>query len=483
MAELNQSGSLSPYTEVVPASARLGDVSKASILTSRRTMRISPQGGQNYGTAGAGGANAQVNFLVSDAAGLIDPRSIRLNYFIQVAGTNTSVADDASVFTTTQISLNGSMLDNLQNSARVANIEARLGMSKSYYETAGSFQGFSLLSPDQTTTAASQWGNVFANTTDLSTMYKKAAGVQSGNFAGLQVSIPLGCLSGFGRMKTYVPISILGDLQINLIAGSNTDVLYQNGAVTADATFSLSGVSLEYDIITASPAYMSLLKEIAMNDARGLVMPFESTICSQAGAIAASASAITENTLIVSRATQNLLRASVVLIPTAGVSSYAAPSQSLFSHAATASVQFRAGSSVYPQLPAFGDASMFNMSLSAYGSPTQETGSVINRSLWCNSTNVGTQGTAAVYETAQALSGGSARFAGADSFIPTYGFATYKGGVESPDVDGVNLSSASGAQLICSVVGAPQTAYSPFVSLVALKFIKAQGGAVSVLGA
>jgi hypothetical protein len=446
-------------------------------------MRISPQGGQNYGSAGSGGANAQVNFLVSDSAGLIDPRSIRLNYFIQVAGTNTSVADDASVFTTTQISLNGSMIDNLQNSARVANIEARLGMSKSYYETAGSFQGFSLLSSEQATTAASQWGNVFANTTDLSTMYKKAAAVQTGNVAGLQVSIPLGCLSGFGRMKTYVPISILGDLQINLIAGSNTDVLYQNGAVTADATFSLAQVSLEYDIITASPAYMSLLKDIAMNDARGLVMPFESTICSQAGAIAASSSAITENTLIVSRATQNLLRASVVLIPTAGLSSYAAPSQSLFSHAATASVQFRAGSSVYPQLPAFGDASMFNMSLAAYGSPTLESGSCVNRSLWCNSTNVGTQGTAAVYETAQAASGGSARFAGADSFIPTYGFATYSGGVERPDVDGINLSSASGAQLICSIVGAPQTAYTSFVSLVALKFIKAQGGAVSVLGA
>jgi hypothetical protein len=446
-------------------------------------MRISPQGGQNYGVNGAGAANAQVNFLVSDSAGLIDPRSIRLNYFVQVSGTNTSVMDDATPFTTCQLSINGSMVDNLQNAARVANIEAKLGMSQSYYRTAGSFQGFSLLSPDQATTSVTRWGQVFGNTTDLSTMYKKVGGVANGNFAGVQHSVPLGALSGFGRMKTYCPISIFGDLQINLIAGSRTDVLYQNGATTADADFSLAGVSLEYDIITASPAYMTLLKDIATTDARGLVMPFESTICSQAGAIAASASSITENTLIVSRATQNLLRASVVLIPTAGVSSYACPSQSLFSHAGTSSVQFRAGSAVYPQLPAFGDASMFNMSLSAYGSPTQETGSVVNRSLWCNSTNIGTQGTAAVYETAQALSSGATTFAGADSFIPTYGFATYKGGIEAPDVDGINLSAASGAQLICSIVGAPPTAYTPYVSLVALKFIRAQGGAVSVLGA
>jgi len=482
MAELNQSGSLSPYTEVVPASARLGDVTKASILTSRRRMRITPQGGANYGAAGVGGANAQVNFLVSDSAGLIDPRSITLNYFVQTAGTNTTVMDDATPFTTLQLAINGSLIDNIQNASRVANIEAKLGMSQSYYRTAGSFQSFGLLSPDQSVTA-SGWGRVPVNTTDLSTQYKKAAGVVTGNFAGVQHSVPLGHLSGFGRMKTYVPISILGDLQLSLIAGSNADCVFQNGAATADGTFSLSGVSLEYDIITASAPYMALLKDIAMNDARGLVMPFESTICQQAGAIPVSASAITENTIIVSRATQNLLRASVVMCPTAGVSSLGVPSQSLFSHAGTSAVQFRAGSQVYPQLPAFGDASMFNMSLGAYGSPSQETGSVLNRTLWAQSTNVTTQATAAVYETAGALTGGSVLFANADSFIPSYGFATYKGGVEMPSVDGINLSASSGAQLIVSIVGAPQTAYTPFVSLVALKFIKAQGGAVSVLGA
>ena len=482
MAELNQSGSLSPYTEVVPASARLGDVSKASILTSRRRMRITPQSGATYGSAGSGGNNAQVNFLVSDAAGLIDPRSIVLNYFVQTAGTNTTVMDDATPFTTCQISLNGSLLDNIQNAARVANIEAKLGMSSSYYRTAGSFQGFQLLSPDQATTAVSAWGRVASITTDLSTSFKRAAAAQNGNVAGMQVSIPLGMLSGFGRMKTYVPISILGDLQISLIAGSAADCVFQNGAATADGTFSLSQVSLEYDIVTASAPYMSLLKDIATSDARGLVMPFESTICAQAAAIALS-STITENTLITSRATQNLLRASVVMTPTSAISSLGAPSQSLFSHAGTSSVQFRAGSQVYPQLPAFGDASMFNMSLSAYGSVSQENGSVINRALWGNSTNVTTQGTAAVYETSQANTGGATTFAWADSFSPTFGFATYKGGVEAPDVDGINLSASSGAQLIVSIVGAPAVAYTPYVSLVALKFIKAQGGAVSVLGA
>jgi hypothetical protein len=126
---------------------------------------------------------------------------------------------------------------------------------------------------------------------------------------------------------------------------------------------------------------------------------------------------------------------------------------------------------------------MFNTSLSAYGSPSQENGSCINRSLWCNSTNVTTQGTAAVYETAQANSGGATTFAWGDSSILGYGFQTYKGGVDAVDVDGINLSASSGAQLITSIISAPAVAYTPFVSMVALKFIKAQGGAVSVLGA
>jgi hypothetical protein len=58
-----------------------------------------------------------------------------------------------------------------------------------------------------------------------------------------------------------------------------------------------------------------------------------------------------------------------------------------------------------------------------------------------------------------------------------------KGGAEPLDVDGVSLAGASGSQIIHTIVSAPQTTYTPYVFLTALRFIKAAGGAVSVVGA
>jgi hypothetical protein len=258
-------------------------------------------------------------------------------------------------------------------------------------------------------------------------------------------------------------------------------VLFDIASTTA-GDFSLSNVSLEYDVVVPDQRYMQVLQKVAMEDPVGLTMPYESSIVTAAAAISSSAS-MTQNDLIVSRATNHLLRASVVQVPTAAVSLQGFPSQSCFGHAGVYSVQFRIGSQVYPQIAAQGDAALFNMSLSAYGSPMQENGSVTNRVLWGNSTNGATAGTAAVYETAEASASGTLKFCYADRFIPTYGFQTVKGGVQPLDVDGVSLAGASGSQLIASLVSAPGVAYTPFVIITALRFIKAQGGAVQVVGA
>jgi hypothetical protein len=150
------------------------------------------------------------------------------------------------------------------------------------------------------------------------------------------------------------------------------------------------------------------------------------------------------------------------------------------------SVQWRIGSQVFPQIAAAGDASIYNTSLNAYGSVEQSQGTVVNRVLWANSTNGTTAGTAGVYETASTSAGTAGtdtKFCFGDSFIPTYGFRTVKGAADPLDVDGVSLAGASGSQVIFTMVSAPGTAYQPYMSLVALKFIKAKGGAVSVVGA
>ena len=490
MAFTTQTGDLYPFTEVVPASAQFGAPERSSILTQRRRARVTPQTGQSYGSAGQGAGGAQVQFLLADQGGLLDMRSIVLNYTIQTyASSTTACPDDGHPFMTVQALLNGQLLENIQNAPKLANVEMTMGASKSYYQTAGSLQGFELLNndlvtnvPSSTVTASiTAWGYVSGNQGSIQVRSSRAASAKFNNIAGEQRSIPLGLVMGLGRAKQYIPIALTGELAFVLIAGQPGDVLFDVASTTA-GDFSLSNVSLEYDIVVPDQRYMQVLQKVAMEDPVGLTMPYESSIVTAAAAITSSAS-MTQNDLIVSRATNHLLRASVVQIPTAAVSLQGFPSQSCFGHAGTYSVQFRIGSQVYPQIAAQGDAALFNMSLCAYGSAEQENGTVTNRVLWGNSTNGATAGTAAVYETAEASASGTLKFCYADRFIPTYGFQTVKGGVQPLDVDGVSLAGASGSQLIASLVQAPGVAYTPFVILTALRFVKCQGGAVQVVGA
>lgn len=482
MSFQNQSGDLMPFSEVVPASAQFGALERSSILTQRRRCRITPQ------TGPSAGPSSQVQLLVSDQGGMLDPRSVVLNYTILVSGAANPVKDDGHPFMTVQALCNGQLLENITNAPKVANVEMFLGGSKSYMQTAGSLQGWELLNNDLVTTVPTSagvgntaYGYVAGNVATINTRQTRAAAAVFNNIAGEQNSIPLGLISGLGRMRQYIPIALIGEIAFVLQTGSAGDVLFSTSSST-DATYTLTNISLEYDIVVPNERYFSLLQKIAMEDGAGLVMPYESTVVSTGGVISASAT-LQESVAIVSRATNNLLRASVVQIPTTATALIGFPSQSCFGHAGVYSVQYRVGSLVFPQVAAQGDASLFNMSLSAYGSVQQENGTAINRSLWGNSTNGATAGTIAVYETAEVSTGGTLKFAYADKFIPTYGFQVVKGAAEPLQVDGISLAGASGSQLIVSIVSAPGIGYTPYVLLTALRYIVAKQGAVSVQGA
>jgi len=488
MSFLNPAGDLSPFSEIVPSAISLDKPTKSSIVTARRRVKVTPQSGPSAGSAGAGGGSQQVQFLVADQGGLLDPRSVVLNYTIFTSGAAAPCPDDGHVFTTAQLLINGQLLDNIQQAAKVTNIEMKMGGSKGYYQSAGSFQGFQLLNNDLNSvvplstdaTSIGAWGWVAGNQSACATRSARAADVRTGNTAGMQVSIPLGLISGFGRCAQYIPLSVLGELAIVLQTGTANDVLFTTSSSTT-GDYSLSKISLEYDIVVPSAAYMSMLQKVAMED--GFMIPYESTIVGTGGVISSSSSALQESSIIVSRATNYLLRASVVQIPVTGGNTLGYPSQSCFAHAGTNSFQFKIGSQVYPQLPAEQDAAMFSTSLAAYGSPMNENGSVVNRALWAQSTNAGTAGTAATYETAQVASGGSVKFCYADSFIPTYGFQTIKGGAEPSLLDAVSLAGASGSQLVATLISAPSASYVPYVSLVATRLLTAGSGVVSVKGA
>ena len=495
MSSLVQSGNLLPMDEVVPRAASVQGLTRSSILTARRRVRAAPQTGVSYGSAGANGGSQQIQFVIADQGGLLDPASISLVYNIRCSGTGVEVPDDGHPFTRMQISLNGQMLEDNAQAAKATNAEVKLASSQAWYRTSGSFCGFELLNNElnvggatgaSATNALTQayagaWSDVSGNCAAIAGRCASAATVAN-PLAGEQRCLPLGLISGIGRMKQYLPLSVLGELNLTLYTGSRQEIMFQHTLANTDADFSLGGVYVEYDVVVGHPEYMNLLARVANDpNEQGLVMPFESTIMTSSGTIAASASALVENSIVVSRATNHLVRTFLLQQYTANLASTAYPSQSCFGHMQTNKVQWRVGSMYYPQIPAEGDASIWCAAQLAYGSASlNEAASVINRVTWAQTTNA-----AAPSVAAQASSGyeGVQKFNYSDSFIPAYGFQTVKGDAEPLAVDGVSLAGASGSQLIVSLVAAPGVAYTPYVILTALKFLKAQGGSVTVVGA
>lgn len=481
-----------PFEEVVPDAIAVKGVSRSSILVQRRRVRTPAQTGIAYGSAGANGGNRQIQFVVADAQGLLDPASISLMYNVQTTGTG-AVVDDGAPFNRVQISLNGQNLDDIQQVSRNTNAEVKLSADQGWYKNEGSFCGFELLNNelaqgtnvlDTTTTATlatttlaynPAWADVKNNLPAINN--RLGANAYAWNPYGGEARImPLGLLTGVGRMKQYLPLAILGELNITCFTAPAGEAVLQP-AGQSGGDYSLNGVYLEYDIVVPHPAYMELLHKVANDGAEaGLMMPFESTITASSGVISASAT-LAESSIIVSRATQNLLRAYLVQQPQALLTSVNFPSYSCFSHANTFSIQYRVGSQYYPAIPAEGDASMWAMTMSAYGSAGRNaSSSVINRVLW-------SQFTSTAWTTNPGAGEGFVKFVNADSFIPCFGFQTVKGEAEPLDVDGIALSGASGSQLVVVVRSAPSVAITPMVGLVALRFINAHAGAVRVIGA
>lgn len=507
---LYQSGAQMAMEEVVPAAASVKGLTRSSILTQRRRIRIQAQGGRDYGSAGLNGGNQQIQFLLSDAGGLVDPASICVVYNERTNPAVAVVPDDAHPFTRVQISLNGQLLDDINSAAKNTNAEVTLGATKDWYQTSGSFCGFELLNNELNTVAATTPGSAAlagatfaaatqaANTLALGNWiqsYASAWGDVSGNFAniearyddapstvnplgGQQRVLPLGLISGIGRMKNYLPLNILGELSFTFFTGNANEVCFTPAAgVTAD--YSLSGVYLIADIVMPHPAYAEVLSRMANDPSEsGLSMVYESTIVSQGGVMTASAASLTDYSIIVSRATNNLVRSLVWLQPNGSLTSSRYPCQSCFQHGFTNKIQWRVGSQFYPSIPAEGDADIWACAASAYGTAgLNEQNGVANRILWAQTTP------AAAPVAAHTNGEGSYKFDFADRFVPGYGFRVVKGAAEEITMDGISLAGASGSQCVVAITAAPAADTAPFVSLVALRVIQAQNGQVRVLGA
>ncbi len=423
-----------PISEVVPEAipAMSEGMTKSSLLVSRRKIRFQPQ----TGTSASPGSIVQ--FVLADSSSLLDVNSATIGFTVTTSGTTAvpTLDDGVAWARRLQISLNGNLVEDIDHCHRLTNMEVYAASDKSWYQASGSFGGWWKMNPDlvlgvatATPTAANQqaynpgYGDigVSSNPTPVAGAPWDAAITRTTN-GEVRIN-PLSLMSGFFRTKQYIPLNLLGELVVSFTLASAAEACLQ-GSTGTNANYTLSDIFMEVDVVQPHYALQELMTKVATSEGEnGIVIPYESAIVSMGQSLASGT-----NSVIVSRATNNLRRLLYAHQLTSGLSTPFFPSVSCFGFNACSNWQVRIGSYYFPSQPATTAARMFGLLQGTYGEAVNSKPGLLNRNL---------------YTATSTVIGGSdqPRNAYNDAFIVGYNFDSYKNtsGTNVLDADGVSV--------------------------------------------
>lgn len=478
----------SPVEEVVPDSMKVRGLSKASILTGRRRIRVIPQTGTAYSPSSG---VSLANILLQDSAGMLDLQSCVLSFRLKVTTngpnpnlpTQTGVPDDFawSVLRRVQISLNSVLCDDIDYVSKRATAEVYGSASKSWYNSVGTQMGAwkfigdgaavgglpglaqaGALSAgftvpkndvdDKLAIATARFKNVVY---DAATTSWIAANTDGG---GQYFSVPMSMLSHFFRQESLFSLRNAGQLYIQLLFASPQEALFVGPAATWSANYVVTDLVLECDIVTAHPEYTSMIDEIcSRSESEGLAYAFDSHLVSVQQVSGSGAGGTQQTfTVIASKATQNCRSLHWVQQPQAGLSTQAWLEQSTFNCNDTNQWQIRIGSVYFPAFPSQGLSKNFMELMSSFNSPTESVGQacVIDAQSWKVTTtspaatvpNAGMSITAPIYNNGTAQAADNQVFRYSDQYIGGYCFDNLKH-AEVLSHDGVSTLAMSGSQI------------------------------------
>ena len=455
-----------PVEEVVPDSAMVKGVSRSSLLTGRRRIRIQPQ------TGTSASANSIIQFVLADSSSLLDLNSAVVTATVTTTGTGDTALDDGPAWVRrATIALNGTNIDDTDLANRFANANVYAGADRAWYNGAGSFAGF--------------WGQnpaLVSGTTYPSTQY--AVGDVSGALvaasvrykAGAQLAWPLALVSKFFATKQYLPLSQAGELVVQLLCASNAEACFQRSGAT-DGAYTLTNIFMEVDLVQPHYLYMEMLNRVTqLEGEQGLVVPFNAVISAQGQSVSASGQA----NIVTSLATNNLRKVIVTMSPTDYLASINYPSVSAFGNHSLTGVQFRVGSLYFPSQESINNGAIFWNTESAFngGEPIHHRNGIIDLNTFTKTTGPAPVGFN--------VTGTTQKQYWADSCIVAYGFDNYKGG-EPLDADGISVLGQAGSQLVTLLRIAPNLTYftngvTPNIHLERTRYLVLKNGALRVEG-
>jgi len=492
--------------EVVPDVAKVaGKLAMSSVITGRRRVRLTPQSGQNY-TSGA--SSGVVNILIQDGQAYADLLSACLSFQVTVYDSANTTAvltapgiasactlDDGaySVFRRALVSVNSTLMDDIDFLPKKVNAELYSTVSQAWYNTVGGFLG--LWKHNTNTVAPTDAAGVAAGTADtLISKYdipskvlqnaKKqqglGAGASSAATAGApfqpgqnQYSIPVSLLSSFFRNDTLFPARNAGQTYLQLNLASAVEAMLCSGTVAPNASYAISNLTLEISYVDMHPTYLSLMDDlIETPGGSGVNWAFDAHLCSSQSIGAAAPG---QKSVIVSKASQNMRSLQIVTQPSAALASTNWLSQSTFSNPGAVDLQYRIGSLYYPAFPAIGEARMFMDLQDAFGSPesVDKSGIIDTVNYYTSTPDTFNPAAAGTYGTLAAVGSGAIanvrpqpnqnnlgslvvskqpRSAWCDAFSYAICFDRLKhASFHGVDLDGINTLTSAGSQMVIQI--------------------------------
>ena len=525
--------------EVVPDVAKVaGRMTMSSVLTGRRRVRLVPQSGQNYGSGASSGV---VNILIQDGQAYADLLSACLSFQVTVYDSANSVAvaapttpptnvaactlDDGaySVFRRALISVNSTLMDDIDFLPKKVNAELYPTVSQAWYNNVGGFLGLWKHSTQTSAPATATnvvTGDTFISKYDVPSKVIENAKKQQGQGTNAatastaappfvpgqnQYSIPLSLLTSFFRNDTLFPSRNAGQLYVQLNLASAVESMLCAGPAAPVPSYAISGLTLELDFVDLHPTYLSLMDDLIEEPSgTGVNWAFDAHLVSSQSIGAASSG---QKSIIVSKASQNMRNLQVISQPSDALASPRWLAQSTFSNPGSIDIQYRIGSLYYPAFTAIGEHRQYMDLQNSFGSPesTDKSGIIDNINYYTSTPNSFAGTLAAVgFATGAAtpvprpnqnnqgvlLASNILRSAWCDAWSYGYCFDRLKhASFHGVELDGINTLTSAGSQMVvqinCNPVN-PTAPTNPDTTITAVvrftRVLHLGGGATSVIG-
>jgi hypothetical protein len=490
--------------EVVPDYAKVaGKLTQSSVITGRRRVRLVPQSGQNYSSGNSAGV---VNILIQDGQAYADLLSATLSFTLLTwdsagtPGSNTTILDDGaySVFRRALVSVNSTLMDDTDFLAKKVNAEIVATASQDWYNSVGSWLGLWKHSTSvYGQTPASAGVDTFVSKYNVADKFPlwKAVTQDSTTNTGTgapaipgqnKFAVPLSLLTSFFRNDTLFPSRNAGQLYVQLNIASALEAMYKAGSTGAAAVpnFSISNLTLELDFVDLHPTYLSMMDDIIeAPGGNGVQWAFDAHMT----ATQALGSGAGQQSIIVSKASQNMRSLQVIVQPQSALSSGTWLPQSTFSNPGLVDIQYRIGSLYYPAFTAVGENRCFFDLQNAFGSPesVDKCGLIDTINYYQHTSAAGVvsannSGTSVANSTGR---NNYNNYAWCDLWTYAYCFDRLKHAkFHGIDLDGVNTLTSAGSQMVVQLnanlpEASQMTAFVRFT-----RVLKLAGGSTQVVG-